>query len=125
MELTLPGFRHDIGAMNLSALTNSPFYAEHGATLRAKGSELITAGAPFGSIVTGGRFLGITTDRASNLEAIERIAPGDAAGWQRWSDDFDACVPFPAKIFQSPATTRAGHPPAGTSSGSWCGSFRS
>ena len=103
MELTLPGFRHDIGAMNLSALTSSPFYREHGDTLREKGLELITADAPFGSLVAAGKFLGITTDRASNLREIERIAPGDAAAWRQWSDDFDACVPFLAKILQSPA----------------------
>lgn len=50
-----------------------------------------------------GAFLGITTGRASNLREIERVASGDAAGWQQWSDDFDGCVPFLAKIFQSPA----------------------
>ena len=36
-ELTLPGFRHDLYAMNLSLFAGSPFHAEHGEGLRAHG----------------------------------------------------------------------------------------
>ena len=103
MELTLPGFHHDLGAMNLSALTSSPFYAENKATLEEKGVELITADRPFGSVLSEGRFLGITTDRQANLQAISRFAKADAAAWETWSDDFEAIVPFLAQIFTSPA----------------------
>src|SRR5262245_61260562 len=57
MELTLPGFRHDIGAMNLTVFANSPFFKRHRADLAARGVELITADCSFGSMLSDGRFL--------------------------------------------------------------------
>ncbi|WP_395663433.1 FAD-dependent oxidoreductase, partial [Aestuariivirga sp.] len=36
-ELTLPGFRHDVAAMNLSLFAGSPFLREHGAALSRHG----------------------------------------------------------------------------------------
>src|SRR5215470_11484054 len=36
-EVTLPGFRHDLYAMNLSLFAGSPFVAAHGEALRKHG----------------------------------------------------------------------------------------
>src|SRR6185503_1729250 len=36
-EVTLPGFRHDLYALNLSLFAGSAFLREHGETLRAHG----------------------------------------------------------------------------------------
>ena len=53
-ELTLPGFWHDFGAMNLGELVGSPFYAQHGETPRRRGVNFITAQKSYGSIFADG-----------------------------------------------------------------------
>mgnify|MGYP002623153795 FL=1 len=103
LELTLPGFKHDIGAMNLSLLANSPFFTEHETALANHGVEFIKADQCFGSIASDGRFLGITTDRAANLNAITQFSQADADAWQTWNADFEACAPILFRILSSPA----------------------
>lgn len=103
IELTLPGFRHDIGAMNLSLIAGSPFYAQHREALREKGLELIVADQAYGSLADDGRFLGIGTNLSANLEAISRFSKADAEAWETWRADFDRCSPVLFDIFGSPA----------------------
>jgi len=66
MELTLPGFHHDIGAMNLTVLANSQFFKQYQSQFAKYGVEFITADRSFGSIAPDDRFLGITTNRDAN-----------------------------------------------------------
>ena len=103
MELTLPGFRHDIGAMNLSLFANSPFYAEHREALAQMGLELIVAEHSFGSLAADGRFLGISTDLEANLRSIASFSKADAEGWTAWRADYDRCSPVLFQILGSPA----------------------
>jgi phytoene dehydrogenase-like protein len=103
MELTLPGFRHDIGAMNLSLFAGSPFYAEHREALAAKGLELIVAEHSFGSLAADGLFLGISTDLEANLRSIASFSKADAEAWKAWRADYDRCSPVVFKILGSPA----------------------
>ena len=103
MELTLPGFRHDIGAMNLSLFAGSPFYAEHREALGKKGLELTVAEHSFGSLAADGRFLGISTDLEANLRSIARFSKADAKAWKAWRADYDRCSPVLFQILGSPA----------------------
>jgi phytoene dehydrogenase-like protein len=103
MELTLPGFRHDIGAMNLSLLAGSPFYSEHREALAEKGLELIVAKYPFGSLAADGRFLAISTDLGANLKSIASFSKADAEAWKAWRADYDRCSPVMFQILGSPA----------------------
>ena len=103
MELTLPGFRHDIGAMNLSVLAHSPFFAEHGEAMAKHGVEFVTAEQSAGAISADGRFLGLTTDREANLRSIASFSPADAQAWKAWGADFDRCAPTLFQILGSPA----------------------
>jgi phytoene dehydrogenase-like protein len=103
MELTLPGFRHDIGAMNLTLLAGSPFYAEHREALAAKGLELVVAEHSFGSFAADGRFLGISTDLEGNVRSIARFSKEDAEAWKMWRADYDRCGSVLFQIFGSPA----------------------
>lgn len=105
MELTLPGFRHDIGAMNLSMFAGSPFYAEHKEALAEKGLELIKAKHSFGSLAADGRFLGIGTDLDANLNAIAQFSKSDAEAWKTWRADYDRCSPALFQILGSPAVS--------------------
>jgi len=103
LQLTLPGFHHDIGAMNLTVLASSPFFQEHQSQFAKYGAEFITADRSFGSIAPDGRFLGITTDRDVNLRAIAQFSPADAQAWKTWNADFDRCAPILFRILGSPA----------------------
>lgn len=105
MELTLPGFRHDIGAMNLSLLAGSPFYSEHREALARKGLELIVAQHPFGSFDEDGRFLGISTYLETNLRSIASFSAADAEAWKDWRADYDKCSPILFRVFGSPAVS--------------------
>lgn len=103
MELTLPGFWHDIGAMNLSLFAGSPFYAEHREALTEKGLEFIVADHSFGSLAADGRFLGIGTDLDANLRAIARFSKVDSEAWKAWRADYDRCSHILFNIMGSPA----------------------
>src|SRR5262249_17746385 len=97
------GFRHDVGAMNLPVFANSPFFKRHRAELSAQGVELITADCSFGSIVSDGRFLGITTNRRANRRSIAEFSSADAQAWRVWNTDFDRCSKILARILSTPA----------------------
>jgi phytoene dehydrogenase-like protein len=107
LELTLPGFRHDIGAMNLNLVAGSPFFQQHRDALARKGLELVTADHAVGTVFPGDRFLGITTDQDATLRAIARFSKADAEAWRTWLADFDACKPFLFRIFGAPAPAAA------------------
>lgn len=107
LELTLPGFRHELGAMNLNPLASSLFYEKFGKALTNKGLELISADPSSGLVLPGGRFLGITKDREANLRAIAGFSALDAEAWKTWNADFDRCAPYLFRILGSPPA-RAG-----------------
>ena len=46
-ELTLPGFRHDVAAMNLSMFAGSAFMAAHGPAMERHGLSLVPITRPF------------------------------------------------------------------------------
>lgn len=106
--LTLPGFRHDIGAMNLSLFANSPFYQEHREALAEKGVAFVAADRSAGIALPDGRFLGVTTASAETQQAIAAFSAKDALAWQEWRSDFENCAPFLFNVFGAPAPT--GHP---------------
>jgi len=47
---TLPGFRHDWAAMNLSLFAGSPFFKAYGPELMRHGLEFVPVSAPFGGL---------------------------------------------------------------------------
>ncbi len=73
-EVTLPGFRHDLYAMNLSLFAGSPFAQAYGADLAAHGLAYVPAADCFASPF-GDRWLGVSTDAeatASRIDALQR-----------------------------------------------------
>lgn len=89
-ELTEPGFRHDWGAMNLSLFAGSPFFASYGSTLQSRGLEFVPVDKPFASVFADGRWLGITTDAALNMQRIAALSQADADAWTALSAAFPA-----------------------------------
>ncbi|MFP4327281.1 MAG: FAD-dependent oxidoreductase, partial [Paracoccaceae bacterium] len=59
-EATLPGFRHDMGALNLSLFAGSGFHAKHGAELARYGLEFVPVRDCFATAFPDGRWLGVS-----------------------------------------------------------------
>ena len=93
-EVTLPGFRHDLCAMNLSLFAGSPFYAAHKTQLDAAGLELVPVAHTFASVFDDGRWLGVDTDLASTTARIAARCPRDAEAWRSMVRDFSVDAPL-------------------------------
>lgn len=80
-EITLPGFKHDLFATNLSLFAGGPIMAALKDDLMRHGLEYVPSAQPFCSVFPNGTSLGIRMDRAANLETLKRIAPNDIDAW--------------------------------------------
>ncbi|NDW31684.1 NAD(P)/FAD-dependent oxidoreductase [Salipiger sp. PrR007] len=85
-ELTLPGFRHDIAAMNLSMFAGSAFMARHGAEMARHGLEFVPITHPFAQALEPGDHLGISTDVEETLASF--ACEADRASWRALMAEF-------------------------------------
>ncbi len=92
-ELTLPGFRHDVAAMNLSMFAGSGFHAAHGKDLATHGLEFVPAADCFATAFPDGRWLGVSTDIDATAGRIAAISEKDAAAWRAMVAEFGADAP--------------------------------
>ncbi len=103
-ELTLPGYRHDWAAMNLSLFAGSGFSKQHGAALAALGLNYVPAVHPFSSVFPDGTWFGISQDAAATTARIERLSAKDAQTWKDLSDAFPAFAEPIFELLGSPMT---------------------
>ncbi len=89
-EYTLPGFRHDWGAMNLSLFAGSPFFKLYGAELQRYGLEFMPVAKPFASAFPDGRWLGVSTDASATRAGIAAFSDADGETWGRMTAAFGA-----------------------------------
>ncbi len=82
-EVTLPGFRHDLYAMNLSLFAGSPFFAAHKDRLVKAGLEFVGAERSFATAFPDGTWCGVERDLDATAGRIAALDAGDA---QRWRD---------------------------------------
>ena len=61
-EITLPGYRHDLYAMNLSMFAGSPFFAVHKERLLANGLGFVPAADCFATAFPDGTWCGVSKD---------------------------------------------------------------
>jgi phytoene dehydrogenase-like protein len=101
-EVTLPGFRHDLGAMNLSMFAGSPYFAAHREELQAHGLGLVPAPNCFASVFRDGSYLGIGADAERNAAAIAALSPDDAAAWQAMAEEFGRDAPLIFALLAAP-----------------------
>ena len=87
-EYTLPGFRHDWAAMNLSLFAGSAFHTEYKEELEKFGLAFAPTGNPFASLFPDGRWLGISNDPAITTARVRGFSNADAATWQELTDGF-------------------------------------
>src|SRR5690554_1934584 len=80
---TLPGYRHDWAAMNLSLFAGSAFFKAYGDSLGKRGLEFVPVNKPFASALPDGRWLGVCTDVAATTARINAFSPRDAETWNQ------------------------------------------
>ncbi|MBO6901624.1 MAG: NAD(P)/FAD-dependent oxidoreductase [Rhizobiaceae bacterium] len=100
-EYTLPGFRHDWGAMNLSLFAGSAFFKQHGEELVASGLEFVPVDRPFASTFPDGRWCGVTMDAEATAERIASFSKQDAERWKALSAEFGKDAPHILRLLGS------------------------
>lgn len=109
-EATLPGFRHDLYAMNLSMFAGSPFLACHREGLVAHGLELVPSADCFATAFPDGTWLGVSQDLETTAARIAALSPNDAQSWRSLLARFGREAPhiFALLGAQLPSRTAAG-----------------
>ncbi len=92
-EITLPGFRHDLYAMNLGLFAGSPFFAAHQERLLAQGLDFAGAQHCFATAFPDGSWLGVEKDVQANAERIASVSAADAERWQAMTAAFPQDAP--------------------------------
>jgi phytoene dehydrogenase-like protein len=92
-EITRPGFRHDLYAMNLGLFAGSPFFAAHKDRLFAQGLSFVTAEHCFASAFPDGSWLGVEKNPEANAQRIAMHSAADAARWRAMTAAFAQDAP--------------------------------
>lgn len=106
-DYTLPGFRHDWAAMNLSLFAGSAFHKQHGAELASCGLDFVPVTHPFASVFPDGRWCGVSTDMAETQANIARFSDADAAVWAELAAAFPGRAETIFALLGSPMRARA------------------
>ena len=101
-EVTLPGFRHDLCAMNLSMFAGSPFFAAHKETLLAHGLAFCPAEDCFASVFRDASYLGVSRTLGKTLAGISTISGADAKAWGDLLARFGADAPYIFALLGAP-----------------------
>jgi phytoene dehydrogenase-like protein len=101
-EVTLPGFRHDLCAMNLSLFAGSPFLAAHKDELAAQGLAFAPAADCFASVFRDDTYLGVSKDLEKTAAAIAALSTKDAAAWRAMLARFGEEAPHIFGLLGSP-----------------------
>ena len=92
-EITCPGFRHDLYAMNLGLFAGSPFFALHKDRLFAHGLGFVGAEHCFASAFPDGTWLGVEKNPEANAQRIAALSKADADRWRAMTAEFAQDAP--------------------------------
>jgi phytoene dehydrogenase-like protein len=101
-EITLPGFRHDLYAMNLGMFAGSPFFAAHKDRLIAHGLDFVVAERCFATPFADGTWIGVDKNAEANAARIEAVSAADGARWRAMTAAFAQDAPFIFGLLGSP-----------------------
>ncbi len=104
---TLPGFRHDWAAMNLSLFAGSPFFKTYAGELIKHGLEFIPVSKPAASAFPDGTWVGVSTDLAETTARIAAFSAKDAETWAGMVAAFPAEAPHLFGLLGTPMRFRA------------------
>ena len=89
-EYTVPGFRHDWAAMNLSLFAGSAFHKAYAEELARHGLQFVPVDKPFASAFPDGRWCGVSTDLEATTARIAAFSKKDAERWKALLAEFGA-----------------------------------
>jgi phytoene dehydrogenase-like protein len=92
-EITQPGFRHDLYAMNLGLFAGSPFFAGHKDRLIAHGLDFVGAEQCFATAFPDGSWLGVEKNAEANAGRIAALSSADAERWRAMTAAFGQDAP--------------------------------
>lgn len=101
-EVTLPGYRHDLFAMNLSNFAGSAFCNRYKDELTAQGLQFVPAQHCFASVFRDGTSLGVGVNLEQTVTAIHALSPKDAVAWSQMADRFKHVAPHLFGLLGSP-----------------------
>ncbi len=93
-EITAPGFKHDLFAMNLGLFAGGPVMAAIGPELVKHGFALVPSAKPFCSIFPDGTMIGVESDAEATKANLAKVAPADIAAWERLTVQLNEWAPF-------------------------------
>ena len=101
-EITRPGFRHDLYAMNLSLFAGSPFFAAHKDRLLAHGLAFVGAEHCFATAFPDGSWLGVEKNLEATTKRIAALSAADAERWRAMVTTFAGDAPHIFALLGSP-----------------------
>jgi phytoene dehydrogenase-like protein len=101
-ELTLPGFRHDVCAMNLSMFAGSPFFQAHKDQLLANRLAFAPAEDCFATVFRDGTYLGVSRTLEKTLAGVSALSAADAEAWKALLQRFGGDAPHLFALLGSP-----------------------
>jgi phytoene dehydrogenase-like protein len=102
LELTLPGFRHDWGALNLSLFAGGGFHQMHGEALAKQGFALVPAQHCFATAFPDGRWIGVSSDLETTAARISGFSEKDAETWRQMVSQFAEDAPHIFSVLGTP-----------------------
>ncbi|MGY9024443.1 MAG: phytoene desaturase family protein [Candidatus Nanopelagicales bacterium] len=93
-EVTAPGFRHDLFAMNLGLFAGGPVMAQLGDQLAAHGFSLLPSAKPFCSVYPDGSMIGVEADASATVHNLAAVAPEDVHAWEELTAKLGIWAPF-------------------------------
>ncbi|MDQ6436068.1 NAD(P)/FAD-dependent oxidoreductase [Mesorhizobium sp. LHD-90] len=106
-EYTLPGFRHDFGAMNLSLFAGSAFHKMYANELKSHGLEFAPVADCFASVFPDGKWFGVSTDLEKTATRIAAFSSADADAWRKLVAAFPGEAEHLFRLLGSPMGFRA------------------
>jgi phytoene dehydrogenase-like protein len=101
-EITRPGFRHDLYAMNLGLFAGSPFFAAHKDRLLAHGLGLVSADHCFATAFPDGSWLGVERNLEATASRIAAMSASDAERWRAMTAAFGRDAPHIFALLAAP-----------------------
>ncbi len=105
-EITRPGFRHDLYAMNLSLFAGSPFFAAHKDALTRNGLAFVPASDCFATAFPDGTWLGVSSDLETTAGRIAALSESDARAWRSMAAAFGKQAPHIFAVLGAPMPSR-------------------
>ena len=100
-QITVPGFHHDLFAMNLGLFAGGPVMATLGEQLTKYGFSLVPSSKPFCSVYPDGSMIGVEADASATIQNLAAIAPEDVEAWEELTAKLGLWAPFLIGVLNS------------------------